>query len=251
MRNIALLIEYDGTDYGGWQIQPNTLTIQESIQNAVSELTGFNCNLTAAGRTDAGVHSAGQVANAVFDDNFPIPTGKIVPAINSRLPEEIRILKAVEVPDEFHARYDAVAREYEYSFHTVDTVFKRKFSTYFKYPIDEDLLFTSSHIFMGRHDFTSFSKNNPSTKSYICNVETCRWIKTSSFEYKLIIKADRFVYGMVRSIAGAMLESAAERIFPTDIIYGIQNPNRDNFIKLAPPMGLILKKIYYKNEIFM
>ncbi len=250
MKNIAFLVEYDGTDFGGWQIQPNSMTIQESIQNAIFELTGDNIILIAAGRTDAGVHSAGQTANALFKDDFPIPTHKMQAALNSRLPAEIRIKKVSEVNEDFHARYDATAREYEYNFHTQESVFKQKFSTYFKYPIDEDLLFNSSHIFIGKHDFTSYSKNNPSTKSHVCDVEICRWVKTSSTEYKLIIKANRFVYGMVRAIAGAMMEAASERVFLTDLIYCLQMPDREKFIKLAPPTGLILKKIYYKTDIF-
>lgn len=103
---------------------------------------------------------------------------------------------------------------------------------------------------MGKHDFTSYSKFNPSTKSHVCNVEVCRWLKTSSSEYSLTIKADRFVYGMVRSIVGAMLESASERIFATDLIYALQNPDREKFIKLAPAAGLTLKKVYYNTDIF-
>ncbi len=250
MKNIAFQIEYDGTNYGGWQVQPNVFTVQECIQNTIYELSGAKCILISAGRTDSGVHSSGQVANALFDDSFPIPTDKLAAALNSKLPEDIRIKQAVDVNEEFHSRFNALAREYEYNFHTVPSVFKRNFSTFFKYPLDEDILFTTNHLFLGKHDFTSFSKNNPSTKSYICNVEVCRWIKTSSTEYKLIIKADRFVYGMVRSIVGSMLEAAAERIFPTDIIYGLQNPGRDKFIKLAPSTGLILTNVFYKENIF-
>lgn len=250
MKNIAFLIEYDGTEYGGWQIQPNVMTIQECIQNAIYSQTGVQTILLAAGRTDAGVHSSGQTTNCLLPDDFPIPTSKIVPALNSLLPGDIRIIAAKEMPQNFHSRFDAIAREYEYKFHTKESVFKRKFSTYYKYPIDEDLLFTSGHIFMGKHDFTSYSKFNPSTKSHICNVEVCRWLKTSSSEYSLTIKADRFVYGMVRSIVGAMLESASERVFATDLMYALQNPDREKFIKLAPAAGLTLKKVYYQTDIF-
>lgn len=250
MKNTALLIEYDGTEFGGWQIQPNAPTIQEKIQNAFLALTGKPCNLIGAGRTDAGVHAAGQVANVLLDDDFPIPDEKIAIALNTKMPDGIRIKKVARVPEDFHARYDAVAREYEYSFHTDDSVFYRNFSTYFKYPIDEDLLFTIANLFIGEHDFTSFSKNNPATKSHVCRVEKCEWQKTDADKYKLTIRANRFVYGMVRSIVGAMLEVAAERKFPTDLIFCLQNPGRENYIKLAPPNGLVLRKVFYKQEIF-
>lgn len=250
MKNIALKIEYDGTEFGGWQIQPNSPTIQEEVQNAFFELTGAPVILVAAGRTDAGVHSAGQVANTIVEDDFPIPEAKIALALNTKLNDDIRIRKAAFVPDDFHARYDATAREYEYYFHTEESVFYRRFSTFFKFPVDEDLLINSAHIFLGEHDFTSFSKNNPSTKSYICNVDICKWQKISDSQMKFTVRANRFVYGMVRALVGSMLEVASGRKFPTDLLYGLQNPNRDNFIKLASPNGLILKNIYYPNEIF-
>ncbi len=250
MKNLALKIEYDGTEFGGWQIQPNAPTIQEAIQNAFFDLIGKTVILVGAGRTDAGVHAAGKVANMLLDDSFSIPEEKVALALNSKLCNEIRIKKAVFVEDDFHSRYDATAREYEYYFHTEESVFYRRFSTYFRYDIDEDLLINSAHIFLGEHDFTSFSKNNPSTKSYNCNVDICKWQKISDNQFKLTIRANRFVYGMVRALVGSMLEVASEHKFPTDLLYGLQNPNRDNFIKLSAPNGLILKNIYYPNEIF-
>lgn len=250
MKNLALLIEYNGTNFGGWQIQPNSPTIQEEIQNALFELIRKPCLLIGAGRTDAGVHAAGQVANTLIDDDFPIPESKIAIAINSKLPEDIRIKQAVFVSDEFHARYDAIAREYEYFVHTDDSVFLKYFSTFYKYPIDEDILFHVANIFKGEHDFTSYSKHNPSTKSYICKVDICEWDKISETQYRLSVRANRFVYGMIRSMVGAMLDTASSKIFPTDLLYGLQNPSRDNFIKLAPAAGLIFKRIYYPSKIF-
>lgn len=247
MKNLALLIEYDGTNFGGWQIQPNAPTIQEEIQNAFFDLTGESVVLIGAGRTDAGVHSSGQVANVILDDSFPIPEHKIAIALNTKLPHDIRILQAKFTDDDFHSRYDASAREYEYFIHTKDSVFLNRFSTFFKYPFEVETLFNSAHLFCGEHDFTSFSKLNTSTKSYVCNIDLCEWKQTAADRFQLSIRANRFVYGMVRSIVGAMLEVADGRLYNSDLIYGLNNPNRANFIKLAPANGLILKKVYYPN----
>ncbi len=250
MKNLALLIEYDGTNYGGWQIQPNAPTIQEEIQSAFFGLTGESVILIGAGRTDSGVHSSGQTANTILSDDFPIPEHKIAIALNTKLPHDIRILQAKFTDENFHSRYDALAREYEYNIHTKDSVFYSRYSTYFKYPFEEETLLNTAHIFIGEQDFTSFSKLNTSTKSYICNVDLCDWKQIAPDRFKLTIRANRFVYGMVRSIAGAMLEVAAGRLFLSDLLFGLNNPNRNNFIKLAPPNGLLLKRIYYPNAIF-
>lgn len=250
MKNLALLIEYDGTNLGGWQIQPNAPTVQDEIQQAIYELTQKHCILVGAGRTDAGVHSGGQVANTLVDDDFPIPEEKIAIALNTKLPRDIRIIKAAYVHPDFHARFDAKAREYEYYFHTKETVFLNRFSTYYKYPLDIDELINSAKLFVGEHDFTSFSKLNTSTKSYVCKVEKCRWKQIEPGRFRMIIKADRFVYGMVRALVGSMLDTASGRLFISDLIYGLNNPNRENFARLAPPQGLILKKVYYKDDIF-
>jgi tRNA pseudouridine38-40 synthase len=250
MKNLALLLEYDGTALGGWQIQPNAPTVQESIQHALYELTSKPYILIGAGRTDAGVHSSGQVANMLLEDDFPIPEEKIAIALNTKLPKDIRIIKAKFVQQDFHARYDAIAREYEYFIHTKETVFLNRFSTYYKYPLDPDELINSAKVFIGENDFTSFSKLNTSTKSYICNIEKCKWKQIETGRFKLIIRADRFVYGMVRALVGAMLDCASGRLFISDLIFGLNNPNRENFVRLAPPQGLILKKVYYPNDIF-
>lgn len=250
MKNTALLIEYDGTDYGGWQIQPNARTIQGEIQSAFSRITGEKCTLIGSGRTDSAVHAAGQVANTFLSDNFRIPEEKIAVALNTMLPDDIRIKSAKFVDNDFHARYSALSREYEYNLHFTESVFHRRFSTFYKYPLDKDLLISVAEVFYGEHNFISFSKNNPSTKSYICNVEMCEWEILSKDAVRFHIRADRFVYGMVRAIVGACLEVASGRKYSSDLIFALENPDRRNFIKLSPSNGLILKTINYKEKIF-
>lgn len=250
MKNVAFLIEYDGTNYAGWQIQQNAKTVQGEIQNALLSITKENCSVIGSGRTDSSVHAYGQVANVILSDDFKIPEDKIPVALNTLLPDNIRIRDAKYVDQDFHARFDALSREYEYNLHFSESVFKQRFSTFYKYPLDRELLISVAEVFYGKHDFTSFSKNNPSTKSYICNVEMCEWEVVSDDAVRFHIRADRFVYGMVRAIVGACLEVASGGKYSSDLIFAIENPDRRNFIKLAPPNGLILKQVIYKNEIF-
>jgi tRNA pseudouridine38-40 synthase len=212
LRTLVLVIEYDGTDFSGWQIQPNARTVQESIEQALIKLTGQNLRIIGAGRTDAGVHARGQVAHSIINEEFTIPIHKIAIAINSVLPKDIRIAKANLLNKKFHARFDAIAREYSYTLSTKESVFTRHFSTYFKYPIDFQKLSEVCEVFIGKYDYTTFSKFNSSTHSYICNVEKCYWEELDKSRYRLHIKADRFVYGMVRALTGTMLEFACSRI---------------------------------------
>lgn len=248
MRTLVLLIEYDGTDLSGWQIQPNARTVQEDIEKALLKLTGKRYGLSGSGRTDAGVHAAGQCAHAGIDYDFTIPENKVALALNSNLKKDIRIKNAKIINRQFHARFDAVAREYSYSIATRESVFTRFFSTYYRYIFDPDLLNQAAGIFTGEHDFTTFSKLNESTKSYVCNVEKCKWSRVDEYTYRLKIKADRFVYGMVRALTGVMLEAASGKISINEIEKALKEKDRKYSVALAPPQGLILEKVYYTRE---
>jgi len=248
INTLALIIEYDGTNFSGWQIQPNSRTVQETIELALQKLTGKDIRIIGAGRTDSGVHAKGQVAHAIVGKEFTIPSDKIAIAINSVLPKDIRIQKAKIFVKEFHARFDAVAREYSYTLTTKESVFLRHFTTYYKYPLDFEKLSDVAALFLGNHDFTTFSKLNLSTKSYICNVEKCDWEKLNENCYQLHIKADRFVYGMVRALTGTMLEFAGSRITVDQIKDSFAAKNRSLCPALAEQQGLILEKVYYPEE---
>lgn len=249
MPNIALLIEYDGTNYSGWQFQPNSISVQEVIEKALLNIFKTKISITSAGRTDAGVHSYGQVANFKVEYN-PIPIHKIPKAINSLLNPDIRIINANYVPDNFNARYTAIAREYIYKLSTKYSVFERNLWHYVPFKIDIDKLFEIATVFIGSHDFTSFSKNNPDTKSYICNVEKSFWDKIDDNHFCFTIKANRFVYGMVRTIIGTMIDYARGYKSKEIIISALKNLSRNNISAIAPASGLYLNKIYYPNDIF-
>jgi tRNA pseudouridine38-40 synthase len=250
IRTLALKIEYDGTRYGGWQIQPNTISIQSEIKSALKKLTDFEFIVTGAGRTDAGVHARGQVASIRIDNNFHIPESKISLAINSVLPEDIKIICAKIINNDFHARFDAIAREYSYFIHLKEDVFKRNYSLLYKYPFDFNILRESAEVFTGEHNFTTFSKFNSSTVNYVCNVEIAKWDKINDFSYRFTIKSDRFVYGMVRAIVGAMLDASRGKRTINDLRDTLLKCDRSYISPLAQPHGLFLEKIYYPEEIF-
>ncbi len=249
MKTLAIRIEYDGTAYNGWQIQVDAPTIQETLNKTLSHMISGKIMFTGAGRTDTGVHARGQVAHAYIDDRFPIPEEKIIRAMNSNLPRDIRLTGARIIVGKFHARYDAVAREYSYNITKKESVFGRNFTTYLRYEPDFGLLCDAAAVFLGQHDFTTFSKDNPSTKSYICDVRICEWKKDNEHTFRLKIKADRFVYGMVRSLTGAMLDAARGKRTIDDLRDSLKHKDRSLNSPLAPAKGLILEEIFYGDNL--
>jgi tRNA pseudouridine38-40 synthase len=245
----ALKVEYDGTNYSGWQRQPNSNSVQQEIEHALKKLTGHEIQVLGSGRTDAGVHARGQIAHFKTPiEIFSIPEEKIIRAINSRLPKDIRILGHCIPHGDFHCTRDAIYREYSYSVTKTEHVFNRYFTTYYPYPLDEEKLLSSGKFFLGEYDFTSFSKINLSTISYVCNVSVCEWECSQYGEYILHIGANRFVYAMVRSIVGAMLEYARGTISENEIVHLLEVPQRNSQLKRTPvaePQGLVLEKVIY------
>ncbi len=249
MNSIVLKIEYDGTRYAGWQRQKNAESVQNTIEQALKSLTGLNLSVIGAGRTDAGVHALWQVAHSRLPKMINIPEEKLAKAINYYLPEDIRIIKSRVIDYQFHSTKDALAREYHYFIHLVDRPLLRHFSTLIKPKIDVSLLMESAKIFLGKKDFTTFSKLNKETKDYVCNVQLCQWSQIDSDRFNLLIKADRFVYGMVRGIVGAMIEVAREKIYMEEINSALEQKNRNFCCPMAPAKGLILTRVYYPEEI--
>lgn len=251
MKVLILKVEYDGSGFSGWQLQPNRLTVQGALESAVKSIFETHYNVVGSGRTDAGVHARGQITHSHIDDYHNIPTEKIPKALNSNLPHSIRVIDAAIRQDSFHARFDAVAREYSYTIIENASVFNTHFATYMKYPFDKDSLIGSASVFLGKHDFTTFSKLNKDTSSYICDVKECEWNQIDDNIIRLKIKADRFVYGMVRSLVGAMFDVARGKRSNDEIINALDQKDRGLSSPLAPPQGLILEKIYYEKDIFI
>lgn len=249
MQTLILCIEYDGSGYAGWQRQPNALTVQECVERALANITQQKLSAVAAGRTDAGVHARGQVTHTALGGAFPVREEKIRKAINSNLPKDIRVNGAKIFKGKFNARFDAIAREYSYSLTSSDSVFLTHFATFIKYPFDPNILTEAAGVFRGEHDFTTFSKHNPDTARYWCKVEKCEWEKVEAKLWRLHIIADRFVYGMVRALTGAMIDAARKKRSIPELQTALDKSDRSLSSPLAPPQGLVLERIYYPEEI--
>jgi tRNA pseudouridine38-40 synthase len=249
-RTLALLIEYDGADYAGWQNQPNGVAVQQVVEDAVAETFGERLAVVGSGRTDAGVHARGQVAHLrLSDTSNTIPLEKVAIALNTRLPYDVRIRAATPVPPTFHATRDPVWREYVYFIATEPTVFTRHFAWHPDLPYNSDVLDTAAAEFQGRFDFTTFSKHNPDTESYVCDLQICR-VERWPDRYVVRLRADRFVYGMCRSIVGTIMSVARGRTTLKEIRPALDARDRDLQPGLAPAHGLVLNAVMYDPPLF-
>ncbi|MDI3546799.1 MAG: tRNA pseudouridine38-40 synthase [Halanaerobiales bacterium] len=245
MRNIKITLEYDGTNYSGWQIQKNTeQTIQQILQDALSEINKSPVKVTGASRTDAGVHALGQVANFKLD--VPIPLARIPMALNSLLPEDIVCKEAREVDLDFHARYDARGKKYRYRIlnQAKPSVFIRNYVYHYSYPLDLNLMREAASYLIGTHDFNSFQASGSSIRNTVRTIEKLEVIDRAP-EVWIEVKGDGFLYNMVRIIAGTLIEVASGKILPDRVkdILAARDRTRAGFT--APARGLILLKVYY------
>lgn len=244
MRNIKLTIEYDGREFNGWQKQPNKLNIQGSIERAIEEITGEKVDLNASGRTDAGVHALGQVANFKTDSNLPIDKFPI--AINSKLKKSIRILNAEEVDDRFHSRLTCKRKTYKYVINntTIGSAIYRYLETHIPQKLDVNEMSKAVKYFEGEHDFRAFKASGTSSKS---SVRTIYEAKVYKIDEKIYIEltGNGFLYNMVRIIAGTLVDVGLGKIKATDIPDIITQGKRELAGKTLPPNGLYLVKVEY------
>ncbi len=247
---IALLLEYDGTDYAGWQNQPNARTVQAEVERAVGAAFGTKADCIASGRTDTGVHARGQVVHVQFAGaHNNIPLHKIPLAVQTQLPRDIRVRAASFVEDNFHARYSAVSREYVYRISREQSVFTQRFAWTPRVPFRDEVLAEALSVFRGVHNFTAVSKHNPDTASYECVVEHCGLADVGQ-ELHVAIRANRFVYGMCRGIIGAAMSVARGAHTIDELRMLLANASRAGQPPLAPPHGLALHCVRYANGIF-
>ena len=245
MRNIKLTIEYDGREFNGWQKQPNKLNIQGNIEKVISDITKEEIEIIGSGRTDAGVHALGQVAN--FKTNSTIPIEKFAIAINSRLKKSIVIKKAEEVDERFHSRYNCKQKTYRYIINNSETgsAIYRNLEYNIKNHLDVEKMQEASKYFVGEHDFSAFKASGTSSKS---SVRTIYSAKVEKEGERIIIEltGNGFLYNMVRIISGTLVEVGLGKIKPEQIPEIIQFKNRQNAGKTLPPYGLYLVEVNYK-----
>ena len=246
MRNIRLIIEYDGKDFNGWQKQPNKLNIQGEIERAIYLITGEEVDLIASGRTDAGVHAFGQVAN--FKTNTNIPIEKIAIAINSKLKKSIVIKKAEEVDLMFHSRYSCKRKTYRYIFNNSEqgTAIYRNLEYHISQKLDIDAMKKAIKYFEGEHDFKGFKASGTSSKSSVRTIYKGE-IKQVGDRIYLEVTGNGFLYNMVRIIAGTILEVGLGKINPDDITDIINSKSRERAGKTLPPYGLYLVSVNYND----
>ena len=244
MKNFLARICYDGTDFSGWQIQKEGRTVQQIIENALSKIAKEDIKTTVAGRTDAAVHAIAQYANF----HFPIQmkAKQIQLALRTNLPYDVLVTQVFEVPDIFHARYDAISRTYKYILAKNRTPFNRNYKSFVpRIKIETEIVETCLKYFIGKHDFTSFAKFNPDINNHYCNVLKFEFEETNE-DYIFVIKANRFLHNMVRRIIGTIINISRASNDPI-IINNLFTPKTHNnkLITTAPPNGLYLLEVEY------
>ena len=244
MRNIKLTLEYDGTNYLGWQKQKVGITIQGTLEEAIKVLTKEEVEVTGSSRTDAGVHAKGFVAN--FKTNSKIPSEKFREAINHKLPEDIVILKSEEVEEEFHARYNAMGKTYSYSILNRDapSAIDRNYLYHVKRRLDVESMKEACQYFIGTHDFSAFKTSGSSVKTTVRTIKEL-YIEDNDDIIKIYVTGDGFLYNMVRIIVGTLIMVGSNKIKPLEIKNIIASKEREKAGICVPASGLVLEKVYY------
>ena len=251
-KNIKLIIEYEGTNFSGWQSQDGPVTIQDEIQNAIFKVTGLKVSLNGAGRTDAGVHALGQVANFLIEHRLEPERYK--DAINSYLPDNILVKSSEEVPLEFNSRRDAIFRRYRYLLSPDKSAVYRHLRWHQPQPIYFEKLQEAAKLILGEHDFSPFCVTSSLKENNRCMVEFSRWYKYAPL---LIydVRGNRFLHNMVRSLVGAMVNLAlvsqdknSRNLTLDDFKNMLSSLEKVRAVFTAPPHGLYLVAVGYQKE---
>ncbi|MEO6810091.1 MAG: tRNA pseudouridine(38-40) synthase TruA [Isosphaeraceae bacterium] len=244
MRNIKLILSYDGTDFHGWQRQPDYRTVQQELEEALGRLTGVEPSINASGRTDAGVHALGQVAN--FYTAVRHAPRVFVKALNAMLPHDIRILDACEVPQAFHATLDARVKRYRYMIDNgrISDPFGHRYRWHLYQELDENAMHRAAQHLKGRHDFHSFETHWPNRMSSVRTITDIQ-VERRGDLVEIEVEADGFLYNMVRSIAGTLTLVGSGRWPETRIADVLAAEDRAEAGATAPPQGLFLVRVHY------
>ena len=249
-RNIKLVIEYDGTAYSGWQVQPGQSTIQGELVRAIGKVTGQDVNLIGAGRTDAGVHALGQVANFRIDHS--LAADRFAAAINYYLQPDIRVQESMEVSWEFHSRFDTLAKRYRYLIGPSGSALYRHRRWCLSDKLDHEKLVAAARMLLGEHDFSPFCVVSSLKHDNRCQIEQARWFRVGPLRV-FEIRGNRFLHNMVRSLVGCMVNLAT-----VGQIDNIQNLTLESFqdiikshegqrvVFTAPAVGLYMVSVKYR-----
>lgn len=237
-------LSYTGTNYHGWQIQPNAETVQEFTENAFSTILQEKIKLTGAGRTDAGVHASEFYAHFDYSEKIG-DTEKLRFRLNRFLPNDIAVHKIFSVENDLHSRFSAQWREYEYYLHFEKNPFLQNRSYFIYGDIDFEIMQKAANLLFDYTDFTSFSKLHTDTKTNNCKIMKARWVPLADKQFKFVIRADRFLRNMVRAITGSLLDVGRAKTSVRGFAKIIESQNRSEAGFSVPAHGLYLSKIKY------
>ncbi|MFA7326571.1 MAG: tRNA pseudouridine(38-40) synthase TruA [Candidatus Kapaibacterium sp.] len=246
MKTLIIKFQFDGTDFVGWQMQPGQRSLQGELTKAFELKTGNKYKIIVAGRTDTGVHGISQIATIKIDD-FRIPEEKIVSAINTVLPNDVQLIDAQIIDENYNARFDAISREYSYYITNDYSVFKRRYFANYKEKLDINLMNDAAQSIIGEYDFTTYSKVNNDLNHYRCILERCQWIRINETDIKLNIKSNRFVYSMVRSLVGTMVDIGSGKLEVDYLKDSLFAKDRSLCSTIAPANGLFFEKAYFNS----
>lgn len=242
MRNIKIIIEYEGAAYHGWQYQKNLPSVQEAMETAIFKLTGENIRITAAGRTDTGVHARGQVANFKIKKNLTL--NQIKSGLNAHLPNDIAVKSAEVVNADFNARFQAKRRVYQYFISTEHTALMRNYCWQLFYSLDEKKLNDLSTKLIGNHDFGAFCRKVVQSEHKRCIVFESGWTRHNAL-WVYRISANRFLHGMVRTIVGTLVDVVRGRFTVQQFDHIFNAGDRTLAGPAAPAKGLVLEEVIY------
>ena len=252
MRRIKLTVAYDGTNYCGWQVQPNGITIEEVLNKAICTLTGEEIAVIGASRTDSGVHAMGNIA--VFDTGSRIPAERFSSALNQRLPEDIVVTKSEEVSLDWHPRYQNSLKTYEYHILNTKTPVptKRLYNCFVSFDLDVNRMRQGAQYLLGEHDFAAFCCIRTNAKTTVRTVTDLQ-IQQNPLkpeEITIRITGNGFLYNMVRIIAGVLIRVGRGFYEPEKVLELLEGRERKKEAVTAPPQGLCLMEIVYENDGF-
>jgi tRNA pseudouridine38-40 synthase len=248
MRNLKLTVAYDGTDFYGWQIQPDAATVQGTLSSAIGRITGEKVLTQGSGRTDAGVHALAQVAT--FQTESVIPVANFVVALNDILPASIRVLAAEQVPEDFHPRKSAKAKTYRYRIYRnpICPPLLARYVWHYPYPLDENAMRDAAPLVEGEHDFTSFAAVDPERGreglSNVRRIFSSQWRRESS-ELIYEVRGNGFLHHMVRNLVGTFLLVGKGTLKPAELTRILETKDRSAAGATAPASGLYLVNVEY------
>lgn len=244
MKNIALRLRYDGSRYHGWQVQKNAITVAQTMEEALAKVCGERVKLTGCGRTDAGVHALRYCAN--FHSDCTVPVDRMPLAVNSRLPDDIAVVDAVEVPDDFNAIGSCVKKEYVYKIlnSRIPDPFLADRVCFYPQRLDISLMQAAARAFEGTHDFKAVRSEGTQTKTTVRTVYWCRVEKDGDL-ITVSICANGFLYNMCRAMVGTMVYASYGKLIPEEIPALLEKRDRRLTGPTMPPQGLYLNRVWY------